>query len=718
MTDFTDTNDEIDLRSLFGVLRRQIKIIVFTTLAAAILALVYLFSVTPKYTATALISIEPNRNIMTDVAAELNNATAMSATVDGEIEILKSNDLIKSLVAAEGLIADEEFGLQPGRFDELRKMLGLSVDQTQDPDKVVRGVVGRVADAISASRRGRTYLIQLSFTSESPEKAAKLVNALAKHYIQSQVQKKIETTLVARDIIAARVVQAKEELELAENQVDGFLGEFTAQYIDQTRRPDLMALENQIAERNATIEALEQSLDLNASGIQARDWNALDQQLLSDASRGLIRQRDELNAKLNTQQDDAELDIDALRAELAALDDRIAASAADDLSATRRDISAFRTERDEFEQNLRGEILNSDLPPGALTDLYQLQQEGVIARSQYQDLLQRLRQLDSMSELQVADASIVSTALEPSGASFPNKRLTLALGLVLGAMLGTGLGLLNEFVIGGVVSEDQLADLVKVPQAVGVPALNEEKDSKNVAMGVITAPMSGFAESFRQVKHALESQMIRNGVGADRQGKVILVTSAVPFEGKTTTSVALARTLAMAGNRVVLVDFDLRKPSISERLDVEPNDSLLKYLSKELDFESLGKAYGEERESGLSYLVGGGRAKVPTDALISSPRAKKVFEVLREGFDYVIIDSAPVLPVVDTLYLAPYVDAVVMGVRFASTSQRDVTRAYSRITNEMNENTAFLPLLTMEEGQRRKAYYYRGYYHGYGQRDE
>ena len=718
MTDFTDTNDEIDLRSLFGVLRRQIKIIVFTTLAAAILALVYLFSVTPKYTATALISIEPNRNIMTDVAAELNNATAMSATVDGEIEILKSNDLIKSLVAAEGLIADEEFGLQPGRFDELRKMLGLSVDQTQDPDKVVRGVVGRVADAISASRRGRTYLIQLSFTSESPEKAAKLVNALAKHYIQSQVQKKIETTLVARDIIAARVVQAKEELELAENQVDVFLGEFTAQYIDQTRRPDLMSLENQIAERNATIEALEQSLDLNASGIQARDWNALDQQLLSDASRGLIRQRDELNAKLNTQQDDAELDIDALRAELAALDDRIAASAADDLSATRRDISAFRTERDEFEQNLRGEILNSDLPPGALTDLYQLQQEGVIARSQYQDLLQRLRQLDSMSELQVADASIVSTALEPSGASFPNKRLTLALGLVLGAMLGTGLGLLNEFVIGGVVSEDQLADLVKVPQAVGVPALNEEKDPKNVAMGVITAPMSGFAESFRQVKHALESQMIRNGVGADRQGKVILVTSAVSFEGKTTTSVALARTLAMAGNRVVLVDFDLRKPSISERLDVEPNDSLLKYLSKELDFESLGKAYGEERESGLSYLVGGGRAKVPTDALISSPRAKKVFEVLREGFDYVIIDSAPVLPVVDTLYLAPYVDAVVMGVRFASTSQRDVTRAYSRITNEMNENTAFLPLLTMEEGQRRKAYYYRGYYHGYGQRDE
>jgi len=718
VTDFTDTNDEIDLRSLFGVLRRQIKIIVFTTLAAAILALVYLFSVTPKYTATALISIEPNRNIMTDVAAELNNATAMSATVDGEIEILKSNDLIKSLVVAEGLISDEEFGLQPGRFDVLRNMLGLSVEQTQDPDKVVRGVVGRVADAISASRRGRTYLIQLSFTSESPEKAAKLVNALAKHYIQSQVQKKIETTLVARDIIAARVVQAKEELELAENQVDGFLGEFTAQYIDQTRRPDLMALENQIAERNATIEALEQSLDLNASGIQARDWNALDQQLLSDASRGLIRQRDELNAKLNTQQDDAELDIDALRAELAALDDRIAASAADDLSATRRDISAFRTERDEFEQNLRDEILNSDLPPGALTDLYQLQQEGVIARSQYQDLLQRLRQLDSMSELQVADASIVSTALEPSGASFPNKRLTLALGLVLGAMLGTGLGLLNEFVIGGVVSEDQLADLVKVPQAVGVPALNEEKDSKNVAMGVITAPMSGFAESFRQVKHALESQMIRNGVGADGQGKVILVTSAVPFEGKTTTSVALARTLAMAGNRVVLVDFDLRKPSISERLDVEPNDSLLKYLSKELDFESLGKAYGEERESGLSYLVGGGRAKVPTDALISSPRAKKVFEVLREGFDYVIIDSAPVLPVADTLYLTPYVDAVVMGVRFASTSQRDVTRAYSRITNEMNENTAFLPLLTMEEGQRRKAYYYRGYYHGYGQRDE
>ena len=718
VTEFTETNDEIDLRSLFGVLRRQIRIILFTTLAAAILALVYLYSVTPKYAASALIAIQPNSNIMTDAAAELNNATAMSATVDGEIEILKSNDLIKSLVASQGLVSDEEFGVQIGRVAEWRNLLGFEVEQNQDPEAAVRGVVNRVKNAISVSRRGRTYLIQVSFTSESPEKAAELVNALAHHYIQSQVQKKIESTLIARDIISTRVAQAKEELELAENGVELFLDDFTAQYIDQTKRPELIALEGQISQRNMTIASLEQSLTLTATSLQARDWDALDEQILSDASRSLLSQRDNLNAKLATQEDATDLDVDALRAELAALDEKIAASAADDLSATRRDISAFRTERDEFEQNLRGEVLNADLPPGALTDLYQLQQEGVIARSQYQDLLQRLRQLDSMAELQVADASVVSSALQPSSASFPNKRLTLALGLVLGLMLGTGLGLLNEFVIGGVVSEDQLADLLKVPSAVGVPALNEEKDAKNVAASVISAPMSGFAESFRQLKHSLESQIARAGVGVEGQGKVILVTSVVPFEGKTTSAVALARTLALAGNRVVIVDFDLRKPSISERIQVEPNDSLLKYLSKELDFEALGKAYGEEKETGLSYLVGGGRAKVPTDALISSPRAKKVFEVLREGFDYVIIDSAPVLPVVDTLYLAPYVDAVVMAVRFASTAQRDATRAYTRLSHEMPEGTAFMPMLTMEEGQRRRAYYYRGYYHGYGQRED
>ena len=719
MNDFNDTrDDEIDLRHLFGILRRQIRIIIYTTLAATVLALVYLFSVTPRYTASTLIAIEPNRNIMTDVGAELNNVSAISARVDGELEILKSNDLIKSLVATEGLVADEEFGVQIGRGAELRNMLGLKVEQNQDPESAVRGVVNRVKSAIGVSRKQRTYLIEVSFTSESPEKAAVLVNALAARYIENQVEKKIASTLVARDIISARVAQSKEELELAEADVETFLDEFTAQYVSQSDRPEIAALSSELQSRNQTIAALEAAIADGATVLQARDWAALDEQILSDASRQLIRQRDDLNRKLTTS-DDAELDVDTLRAELAALDDQIASSTTRDLSSTRRELTTFRTERDEFEQNLRGEVLNADLPPGALTDLYQLQQEGVIARSQYQDLLQRLRQLDSMAELQVADATIVSTAFEPSGASFPNKRLTLALGIVLGLMLGTGIGLLNEFVIGGVVSEEQLSDLLRLPSAVGVPALSDAKESKDVALGVIDAPMSGFAESFRQVKHALESQMSRLRQGDEEElGKVILVSSAVPFEGKTTTSVALARTLSLAGNRVVIVDFDLRKPSISERLEVEPNNSLLNYLSKELDFESLGKAYGEEKDTGLSYLVGGGRAKIPTDALISSPRAKKVLEVLREGFDYVILDTAPVLPVVDTLYLAPLVDAIVMAVRYASTSQRDVTRAYQRLTSEIGAETPVLPVLTMEEGQRRKAYYYRGYYHGYGQRDK
>ena len=717
LTDFPDRNDEIDLKSLFGVLRRQFRIIGYATIAAVALALVYLFSVTPKYTATALIAIEPNRNIMTDSAAEFSNASALSATVDGEIEILKSNDLVKSLVAAQGLIGDDEFGVQLGRMAELRNMLGFEVEQNQDPESAVLGVINRVKGAISVSRRGRTYLIQLSFTSESPEKAMVLVNALAQHYIESQVQKKIDATLVARDIISKRVTQAKGELELAEDDVEGFLADFTTQYIDQTNRPELLALEAEIAQREQAISTLEASLTASAASLKARDWNTLDAQILSDASRNLIGQRDKLNAQL-IQPDSADLDIESLKAALAVLDDQIAASTASDLSATRLDITSFRTERDEFEQNLRGEILNADLPAGALTDLYQLQQEGVIARSQYQNLLQRLRQLDSMAELQISDASLVSAALQPTGASFPNRRLTLALSIVLGLMVGTGLGLLNEFVIGGVVSEDQLADLLKVPTAVGVPALSEEKNPVSIASAVINAPMSGFAESFRQLKHTLESQMARKKPIDDGQGRVILVTSAVPFEGKTTSSTSLARTLARAGNRVVIVDMDLRKPSISERIGVEPNDSLLRYLSKELDFEALGKAYGEEKETGLSYLVGGGRAKFPTDALIGSPRAKKVFEVLREGFDYVIIDSAPVLPVVDTLYLAPFVDAVVMAVRFASTAQRDAVRAHQRIMAELPEDVTFIPMLTLVEGQRRRAYYYRGYYHGYGQSEE
>jgi len=194
---------------------------------------------------------------------------------------------------------------------------------------------------------------------------------------------------------------------------------------------------------------------------------------------------------------------------------------------------------------------------------------------------------------------------------------------------------------------------------------------------------------------------------------VVLLTSAVPAEGKSTSGLSLARTYQQSGLRTVLVDLDLRKPSLGSKLGLEQNESLLNFLSGEAELESLAKAAHTESDSGLSMILGGGRPDVPTDSLMGSKRMRELVAHLRTQFDVIVLDTAPVLPVVDTLYLLDEADAVLQMVRFASTNQRDVRRAFGRITQETREGVETIPVLTMEQ-QRRGAYYYRGYYSGYG----
>jgi capsular exopolysaccharide synthesis family protein len=668
--------------------------------------LAYLFTVTPKYTAVSLISIEPNRDVLSESVAALNNTGAISAAVEGEAEIIKSNDVLLALIRTQGLLDDDEFGVTLSNWDRLRNMIGLEVAEEASGTAELQSSITRLREAISVRRKGLTYLIEVGVTSSSPEKAANLSNALAREYITRQIQNKVERTIRARDILSRRVSVAKTELEGIEGEVDGFLTDFIDDFVLQTGREDLKALQIDLDAQTRELEAYRERLAALTSATSGKAWDRLSDDLVGDATRALLQKRRALNAKLRDTEDG--IDAAVLRAELEALEEDLAEAATDDLRLTRVTVNEFQSSRDSLQQELRTSVLNADLPAGALTDLYQLQQEGGIARSQYQDLLRRLRQLDTLASLQIADATVASQALAPNRASFPRKKLVLALALVLSAGLGLGLGFLNEFFVGGFASEDQLRDVLKARDVISVPAISDE--GEDVANAIIEAPLSAFSESFRQLKKAVDKSLR----GKTSEGaSVVLLTSAVPAEGKSTSGLSLARTYQQSGLRTVLVDLDLRKPSLGSKLGLEQNESLLNFLSGEAELESLATAAHTESASGLSMILGGGRPDVPTDSLMGSKRMRELVAHLRTQFDVIVLDTAPVLPVVDTLYLLDEADAVLQMVRFASTNQRDVRRAFGRITQETRGGVETIPVLTMEQ-QRRGAYYYRGYYSGYG----
>ncbi|MFC7705098.1 Wzz/FepE/Etk N-terminal domain-containing protein [Plastorhodobacter daqingensis] len=327
---------------------------------------------------------------------------------------------------------------------------------------------------------------------------------------------------------------------------------------------------------------------------------------------------------------------------------------------------------------------------------FALRQEAEIARRQYQLHLERLRALEVQADLQLADSRIVSAAIVPLHPSFPDKRQILALSLVLGLVAGVGLALLKEYFIGGVTSARQLQNILHLPMAGTVPRL--AASMSRPADMVACAPLSPFPEAIRGLRASLDRMLAGEG------GKVILVTSSLPQEGKSTLALALARTHALAGKRVLLVDSDLRRPSLHRLLDLVPDLSLLDYLR---DPAEAGTSFcARDPLSGAEVILGAGAAESPTDQLLASEGFAALLGEARAAFDVIVLDSPPVLPVVDTRYIAPLADAVVLVVRAGETAQGDLRQSVAQLQEVMRPGAALCLALNQEDESACRSRYY------------
>lgn len=696
----------MDVSAFIGILTRQYRVIALTLASVLVLAVIYLFAVTPKFTATALIAIEPNRGVLSEDSAIGNNSAAISAQVEGNVAILKSADVLLALIADGDLVNDPEFGARLSRSDQVISWFGVERDAADEAGAALSGILERMSNAVQVRRRGLTYLIEVSVTSEDPSKAAELTNRLVEIYTTRQVDGKIRQILASRDILAPRIENAQDELVRLQYETDRFLESVVDDFVESSVRGAIITVRDRFLLAQRQLDALRQQSAALRAITDGRSVASSEAELLSEAVRTLAAEREALQRQLVDEGAEG-IDVAALRAELLDVNRRLQEEAARERETVLAGISDFAQVADRARAELRDAALASNLPPSELSNFYRLQQETATARMEYETLLKRLRQLETLADVQISDAVMASSAVTPVRASFPNLRLILALA-VLGALgLGVGLAFVNEYLVGGVTSEDQLRDLLHAPTALSVPAI-AGADEADISDQVYLAPLSGFTESFRQVRQ----QAMRLARPAS-EGRIFLVTSSVPEEGKSTAAIALARTLAMSGTRTLLIDLDLKKPMIAPRIGIPPSCNLLMLLSGPVGFSEFPSENFREEATGLEVLVGGGRADVPTDTLVSSARMVELLGILRKQFEAIVLDSAPVLPVVDTLYLAPQADVVLMLARYASTNQRDIRRAVERIRLEIPEGAQILPILSMERRVRRP-YYYGNYYLGPG----
>ncbi len=711
---------DIDIRGLLGMLRRQARLIIITAIAVVGITALVTFSLTPIYTGSALVLVDTNQKNLLSSDFAIGGPGTDDARVESELIIIKSKATLLKVIERLDLVSNPEFGVKLGLTDRVLAFLQIAKPTLPTGEEALQRVLSQLDGALNARRQGYTNVISLEVESESRQLAADIANAWADAYIENQVSAKIDSTIASRDILAGRLEESRQAVVEFEGALDDFINVNLGQIIGDTGRTDIADIRQRLEETSAQRTRAAARAELAETSLQQRDWAALAQTLGSSALQELERQRAELTTAIETAVDDRAV---ALRDELSRIEQQLVDAAAGELTTLRENVNIDQAREGELRQQLRTTVLSSALSPSMLADIYELQQKAELARQQYQTLLARIQDFDTQANLQIADSRVVSPALPPGGKSFPNTTLSLVLATIIGVGLGVVLAFLNEHLIGGLLTEDQTEAVLHVPVAAAIPRqrsseLTDARDGGSVADLMVSAPLSTFAEAVRRIRVVIERATGSGRLaGAPRpnaapRGAVLMVTSSTANEGKSTLALSLARTLALSKKRVLIIDSDLRKPSLAKMANLPPSNELIEMLVADPGAGDFTPLVRQDPLSNVRMIASSEPSETPTDQLIASETFAQLLEASRKAFDVVILDTPPVGPVVDALYLAPVADLILYVVRSSSTSQIEARMALGTVLKAKGEHTQVYAVLNQQERasasykSKYEAYYY------------
>jgi succinoglycan biosynthesis transport protein ExoP len=710
-----------DANQLLAAFRRRAR--VFAAVAALIFAAVAFvtFELTPRYTATAKVEIDTRKHDVANIEEVVSGLPADSSAVDTEVEVLRSRSLAERVVTALHLDDDPEFNVRLRSADPISALIGAvglrgpitEGAPAQDP-KAQEAVIEAVLKRLNVQRVGLTYVIDVSFSSESPEKAATIANSFADKYLSEQLQTKYEATQQATQWLNERLAELQPQVETAEAAVQRYKAEhgLLASVGSSLTEQEISNLNEQLAQARADMaEKDARAATAKTEAEAGSNGGNLSGPLNSQTMMQLRTQQAAASAKvadLQTKYGPKHPEVQRAQRELA----DIGAQINEELS---RQVSNIQAEDQVAHQRVASLEASLNGAKGALignnaasVELDDLERKATASSTLYDSLLNRAKQTSADLGSQQSDARVVSHASIPIKPSYPDKAVNLALGLALGLFGGFGAAFALEALDSGVTTSADVERHFGLPHLGAIPLLGSTLDDKGPPLSpgdqVSKRPLSAFSESFRSLRASIVFSRV------DAPVKVVALTSPLPAEGKTTTSFCLGKSMALSGVRVVVVDCDLRRRNLSRMLDVEPRHGLIELLQ---GATTLDETLIEDAASGAWFLPLADSAYTPKD-LFGSHAMDRLLEDLQRRFDFVILDTAPVIPVSDTRVLAQKTDAVVLLVQWRKTPRKAIESALSLLRSVGVEVAGIaLTLVDMREqakfGYGDAGYYYRSY---------
>jgi succinoglycan biosynthesis transport protein ExoP len=499
-----------------------------------------------------------------------------------------------------------------------------------------------------------------------------------------------------------RVAETRAALVQSEQAFSDFIIDSAASIAEASGRTDIEAMRLELQDAVLSRERIAAQLELAEAGLSQNNWVQVADALGSQSLRDIRNRLDEIDAELASIVDGSDAS-DALRAELLQVNEDLRLQASAELEQLRQQIADDRAREADLQLQLRSNILSSNLPPEVLATMYELQQTADISRTQYQQMLARLSDIEAQAYLQLADSRVVSSATPPAGPSFPNTNFLIVLSGLVALIVGISLALFREHFVGGIVSADQLESIARSTVVTSVPhqrRLGKDANGKSLDSPtdlIVAQPYSSFAEAIRRIMVTAD-QALRRIRGDDRgSASVIMVTSSNAGEGKTTVAISLARAFAQSGKSTILIDADLRRPNVHNELGMAPSDALQSYLRRTTDSDDLSSLTIRDVGTNAAVVIGGNPSGSPSGQVISGERFSRLLNSAAKHFDVVIVDTPPVGALVDALYLAQYVDLIITVVRYAVTSQRDVRAALRELGEAKEDDAEIICVLNAEQ---------------------
>ena len=707
-------NVNISLRDLVMVFRRHAKVISGIMIFTLCLAGTYLLVSTPKYTAEAVLQINVQKTNVVNIESVMSGITSDEAQVQSQLDVIGSRNLVGRVVDLLGLVRNPEFSpdVNNGSLKAWFKKLIKKDDATDEVEdekdsqeklEIRSATISNVLKNLNVVRNPKSYTLVVKFTSTSPQRAALIANTFVNEYLKGQLSVKFDATKRANDWLNDKLGELQTKVRDSEVLVQAFrekhglietsgvtiteqqLSELNSQLIlARTEKAQAMArLEGAGGDNESSTDVLSAPLIQNLRNQEAE----------------VLRKRSDLSSQYGPKHPkiiNVNAELADLRAKIDVEIKKVKGSLENEVNIATAREKALSKSLDEL-QNKTG------LSMKARIELDELERQKNANKALYQSFLSRSKETSEGQGLERPDAFVISDAEIPLRPSYPVKLLVMVIALFVGVFI-SGLAVLILEHLDNAISSSSKAEEVTGVDAIGmVPELDK---GVNIINYLVKRPSSAFAEALRSILTVVHFS------NPDEIPKVIMVTSSVPKEGKSSFVLSFATLVAKSGKKVLLIDADMKRPTIAKNLKKEFEFGLSDLLMGTATAEQV---ISQDERTGFDFIQSHPNT-VNSHNLLGSNKMKTFLDNMRGKYDMIIVDTPPVMAISDCIVLSGIVDTALFVIRWQKTPCEIVKTAIKQLS-AFNVNIAGVVLSRVDmEKQSKYSYGDKGnYYKNYSE---